>query len=171
MAEATDHLERGQIAILNELLELAVPLVEAPEIRIDLVVSAEIRIIESVLIDHRIRRCSLDDAGGERIGDRVLDGSHAARCVGHPAVVANGSTGVQYGVEDVPLLVTGWPVCSRVVAVTGQNVGRAATQRARAAAVGCGGTGWVKEKVTLCDCAEVARNVSVLSFTFIRETT
>src|SRR5262249_13526797 len=81
--------------------------------------------------------------------------------LGNPAVVANGSTGVQYGFEDVSRLVPGWPVCSRVIAVTGQNVGRTATQRARAAAVGCGGTGWVKEKVTLCDCAEVARNVSV----------
>jgi hypothetical protein len=79
VAEAADHLERRQIAVGNELLELTVPFLEAPEIRIGLIVSAEVRIIESVLIEKLIGRRCLDDAGGERIGDGVCDCSDTAR--------------------------------------------------------------------------------------------
>jgi hypothetical protein len=51
------------------LLELTVPFIEAPKIRVGLIVSAEVRIIESVLIEKLIGRRCLDDAGRERIRD------------------------------------------------------------------------------------------------------
>src|SRR5262249_55030143 len=66
---------------------------------------------------------------------------------------------------------SGWPIRSRVVAVTSQNVGRAAAQRGCATGVGRGCTSWVKEKITLSDGTEVARNIPVLSFTFIGQAT
>ena len=65
VAQTADHLERRQIAVGHELLELAVPLVEAPYIRVVLIVSAEVRIIGSVLIEKLIGRRGLNDAGGE----------------------------------------------------------------------------------------------------------
>src|SRR5262249_3784454 len=77
VTEATNHLEGRQIAVGDELLELTVPFVEAPNIRVGLIVSAEVRIIESVLVEKLIGGRGLDDAGGERIRDRVGDGSDA----------------------------------------------------------------------------------------------
>jgi hypothetical protein len=71
VAEAADHLESRQIAVGNELLELTVPFVETPIVRVGLVVSAEVRIIEFILMDELIGRGGLDDAGCERIGDRL----------------------------------------------------------------------------------------------------
>ena len=50
VAQPADHLKRRQIAVCNKLLELAVPFVEAPIIGVGLIVSAEVRIIESILI-------------------------------------------------------------------------------------------------------------------------
>ena len=50
VAQPADHLKRRQIAVCNELLELAVPFVEAPDIWVGLIVSAEVRILESILI-------------------------------------------------------------------------------------------------------------------------
>src|SRR5258708_18873260 len=117
------------MAVGHKLLELAVPFVEAPYIRVVLIVSAEVRIIGSVLIEKLIRRRGLDDAGGEGIGDGVCDGSDTAWSVGHPAVVTNRSTGVQHGVEDVTLLITRGAVGGSVVAVTRQDIGRAALKR------------------------------------------
>jgi len=78
VAEAADHLERRQIAVGNELLELTVPFIEAPNVRVGLVVSAEVRIIKFIVKDELISRGGLDDAGCERIRDRVGDASDAA---------------------------------------------------------------------------------------------
>ncbi len=149
VAQTTDHLQRGQIAVRNELLELAVPLVEAPKIWVDLIVSAEVRIIEAVFKEKLIGRGGLDDASGERIGDGVCDCPDTPRGVGHPAVVTNSSPGVQDRVEDVPLLITCRAVGGGMVTVpvAGQDVRGAALQRRSGVAIRRGCAGWIKEKV------------------------
>src|SRR2546430_9081705 len=52
-------------------LELAVPFVEAPNIRVTLIVSAEERIVESVFEEELIGRRGLDHVRRERIRDGV----------------------------------------------------------------------------------------------------
>src|SRR5215469_4077471 len=171
MAEATDHFERRQVAIGNELLKLTIPFVEAPVIRVGLIVSAEVRIIEFVLVEKLIGRGGLNDTGGERIGNGVCDGPDTARGVGHPTVVTNRSASVQHRIEDVPLLITRRAVGSSMVTVARQDVGGAALQRGSAVAVGSGGAGGVVEKVTRRDGIQVAGDVSILTFTLIGEAT
>src|SRR6202007_1489246 len=153
----------------NKLLEFTVPFIEAPHIRVGLIVSAEVRIVESVLVENLIGCCCLDEAGGERIGDGVVDFSDTARSVGHPAVVANSSAGVQHRVEDIALLITGRAVGGGMVAVASQDVGGAALQRRSGSAIGRGCAGWVKEKVACGYAIEVAGNIPVLAFALIGE--
>src|SRR5262249_27443597 len=119
-----DHFERGQIAVGNELLELAVPFRETPNVWVRLIVRAEIWIIESVLIQKLIGRRGLDDASRERIGDRVSRRGitavgYSAGGVRHPAIVTNGSASVEHGIEDVSLLIACRAVGCGVVTVTG----------------------------------------------------
>src|SRR5246127_5991261 len=66
VAETADHLQGWQVAVCNKLLELTVPFVESPKIGIGLIVSAEVRIIVSVLVQKLIGCRSLDDTGSER---------------------------------------------------------------------------------------------------------
>src|SRR5215472_4182470 len=94
VTETTNHLEGRQIAVGDKLLELAIPFVEAPNVGVGLIVSPEVRIIESVLVEKLIGRRGLYDACGKGVRDRVSDGSDPAWGVGHPAVVTDGSAGV-----------------------------------------------------------------------------
>jgi hypothetical protein len=71
MAEPADHLERRQITVGDKLLELAVPFVEAPIIRVPLIVqttTANQLIYENNFYDPYFRAY---DPGGERIREGV----------------------------------------------------------------------------------------------------
>src|SRR5262249_6908799 len=145
------------------------PFIEAPNIRVGLIVSTEVRIIQSVFIEKLIGRGGLDDVGAEGIRDGVCLGSDTARSIGHPAIVTNSSAGVQDRVEDVSLLITCRAVGGGMVTVTSQDVIRAALERRSVLGIGRSCAGWVKEKVPRGRSVQVAWNVPVLAFAFIRK--
>ena len=129
VADANQRQAR-QVAVGDELVELPLPLVVAPQVRIVLVVAAEVDVGQRR--QRRVERRDLDDAGGERIGHRRGLRADAADVVHQEAVVADGSAGLQHGVEDVAVLDAERRVGGRVVAGSGQQVRGAAGQAAEA---------------------------------------
>src|SRR5205085_12158444 len=84
-------------------------------------------------------------------------------------IVTNRSARVQHRIEDVPLLITRRAVGCGMVAVAGQDVGRAGLERRGAGAIRRSWAGWIKGKVACGSGIEVGRNVAVLAFAFIRK--
>src|SRR5207248_11210428 len=84
-------------------------------------------------------------------------------------IVTNRAARVQQRTEDVPLLIPRRAVGCCMVAVAGQDVGRAALERRGAGAIRRSCAGWIKEKVACASGIQVSRNVAVLAFAFIRK--
>src|SRR5262249_11935064 len=134
MADA-EQRQTGQGAVLDILIELTLPLVVAPQVRVVLVVAAEIEVrlrhqprVEWRDLDRTSRERVLDLVAGAGCGSR---GANAADVVHQEAVVAYGQAGVQHRVEDIAFLRSKGRVRRRMVGGTGQKVGGAAGKERR----------------------------------------
>src|SRR5262249_14970987 len=106
----SDHFQRRQVAVGDELVELAFPFVVAPQIRVVLIVAAEVWIIEPYLRDRLLGGRDLNNAGGMWIFDGVGNGTDAADIVDQKAVIANRSARVQHSGVDKALLIAAWAI-------------------------------------------------------------
>src|SRR5262245_6373840 len=111
----------GQVAIGYELVELALPFVVAPQVRIVLVIAAEVDVGQRG--ERRIERCDLHLAGGERIDHRRPVNDDSANVVHQEPVVPDGTTSSQHRVEDVAILDTEGSIGRGVVPRAGQYIG------------------------------------------------
>src|SRR5262249_41243680 len=157
-----------QDAVFDVQVELPLPLVIAPQIRIVLVVAAEVDI--GVRGQGGLERRDLDDAGCERIGYRRRLRADAADVIYEHPVVANGLSGLQHGIEDIAVLFTERRVGGGVVPVASQQVGRTAWHARRRIAV-IGGSGYSGRSVALSDGSPVHRYIAVRSLGLIGQTT
>src|SRR5262249_30074077 len=104
--------------------------------------------------------------GRERIGYRRCLRADTTDVVHEEAVVANGSAGLQYGIEDVAVLDTEWRIRGGVVTGASQQVGRTARKARRGGAV-IGGSSGPGSGVALSDRGKVHRYVAVRPFRLI----
>src|SRR5262245_35370136 len=131
----THQRQAGKVAFGNELVELALPLVVAPQIWIVLVVAAEIYVGRGS--ERRVERGDLHDARAEWIGHRRFLRADAADVVHEEAIVPYRSASPHHGREDVALLFPRGSIGGGVVAGAGQHVGGSAGQaRGRGRVVG-----------------------------------
>ncbi len=154
------------MAVGDELIELPLPFAIAPQIGIALIVAAEVDV--GARSQRRIERSDLHDAGRKRIGNRRGLRPDAADVVHQEAVVANGSAGVQHGVEDVAVFDPERRVRGGVVARPGQQVRGTARQARRGVAV-IRGARHAGRGVALRDRREVDRHVAIGAFGLVRQ--
>src|SRR5262245_54570784 len=119
---AYTHLrEAGQVAIFDVPVELALPFVVAPQVRIVLVEAPQIDVGQRS--ERGVQRGDLHFA--HRLGIHywnAIDGD-AADVVYQEAVVADSLTSLQYGIEDIALLLAERRIGGGVVARAGQHIG------------------------------------------------
>src|SRR5262245_58487278 len=97
----THHREAGQVVVGDVLVELPLPFVVAPQVRIVLVVSAEVDVGHSS--DRWVKWANLDNPHGESIAHWSGLRADAADVVHQETVVADGPAGVQHRIEDIAI--------------------------------------------------------------------